>query len=297
MSIESRDVPSVDADLARLEVTESIPDRQRIFNEMFPLARREQMLTTASVDSKGRKVLYYRAMPWEKVFDLLQKSRQTPADYWGDVHEPLSSKSQQELKYFLLNYYNWYLKPQNEASIENNAVSMKELLELIFKDALPHELAAAIQEANYSSMMPLIRKYINPQYLKNSHTGSVYQKFSPYLSMSVGGPVMSLDHMPNYVYVEMIVPDDKIIIHPHGCRGEKEVFIEELQRDYISRVYTQPQLREEVVLNPSTIVGAYHQDQESNNTLITLQQWRWDEKTEDCLPPALAAHADWTQCV
>lgn len=275
----------------KLRESESIEERQNILNELFPLSRRQEMLRGASVDVKGRRVLYYRYMRWEKIFELLEKGEQTSMDYVENPHARLSDEDVLRLQTFFLDYAVDFL---HEGEWEDlKSLSLEELINGVFKDVSWKERAELIREPTYEVVLPFIRKYVAAAYTRGRHTGSTLQRFSPFLGMSVGGPIRTLyGRNEVYAYVEMIVPDHKIIPHPEGVQGEKEVFIERLDRAYISRIYTDQQLWDEILESPDSMVGKYlanHRGEGCRTILEALEQWRWHEETEDCLPASVNA--------
>ncbi len=275
-----------------LRESKSIEERQNILNELFPLSRRQEMLRGASVDVKGRRVLYYRYMRWEKVFELLEKGEQTSMDYVQNPYARLSDEDVLRLRTFFIDYAVDFLNEGEWEDFKN--LSLEELIERIFTGVSREERTELIKEPTYRIVLPFIRKRVAATYTRGRHTGSTLQRFSPFLGMSVGGPIRTLYGWNEaYAYVEMIVPDHKIIPHPEGVQGEKEVFIERLDRAYISRIYTDQQLWDEILESPDSMVGKYlanHRGEGCRTVLEALEQWRWHEKTQDCLPASVKAN-------
>ncbi|MBP6944503.1 hypothetical protein KBD61_01400 [Patescibacteria group bacterium] len=272
--------------VSKLRSTESAEERQRILNTLFPLTHRKEMVNGASTDRKGRKVLYYRYIKWDKLFNLLERGKQMPMDYVKDPQAPLSAEDLYYLASFIKDYA---IESLHKRELRGTKPSLEELLNIAFPHVSPEERARLIKPT-YAIVLPFIRKYVDQKYIGRRHTGSMLQRFSPFLGMSVGGPISPLFDERD-VYIEMVIPDRVIIPHSEGVQGEKEVFIEEIRREYISRVHASGQLYEEAISNPSSMIGTYYADHpdECRTPLEALDRWRWSEKTEDCLPAAVAA--------
>lgn len=118
------------------------------------------------------------------------------------------------------------------------------------------------------------------------HTGSVHQKFSSTISLSVGGIIS--DHLrPSRVYVELVIPDEEVEVHPEHVRGEKEVFVQRIKSEWISRVYVDSeQMRNELITDPNSNIGKFVIEK---NVEVgqEVNRWRWDEPTENYLPKKL----------
>jgi hypothetical protein len=238
------------------------------------------------MDRKGRRVLYYRYIKWDKLFNLLERGEQISMDYVKDPQAPLSPEDLYHLANFIKDYA---IDSLHKRELRGTKPSLEEIIDTAFPNVSQEE-RARLTKPTYAIILPFIRKYVDQKYIGRRHTGSMLQKFSPFLGMSVGGPINPLFDERN-VYIEMVIPDSQIIPHPEGVQAEKEVFIEQIKREYISRVHASDQLYREAINNPNSMIGTYyaaHPD-ECRTPLEALDRWRWSEKTEDCLPVAIAA--------
>ncbi len=277
--------------LADFDRATSVEEQQEALNHMFPLERRERMIASSSSDVRGRKVVYYRYMTWDKLKELLHRGHQVPFDYAVTPEQKFSGEEQSELKELLLDYVDFLCEYKKTFS-ENAADDMRNLnldhiFKKIFTDVADEEIQHVVSTLNYTTVLAFIKKHVDRQYLKIRHTGSVLQKFSPYLSASVGAPISSLQgRKGTKVYVEMVIPDKQVSLHPEGVQGEKEVLIEKIEREHIVRVYTSDQLWTELLHNPESVIGRYAQEN-NKDPLEAIESWRWREKTEDYLPVGL----------
>ncbi len=274
--------------LAQLKQTEEREDRAEILQEIFPEARREEMLQMASEDSKGRKVKYYRFIRWDKFMKLLENKKLTAMDYFN-LDEKVDEK---ELFYFFIDYAD-FLKVLDRFEEDYKALSWSELMSRVFPTLTPQETQSFLNDLSFRNILPFVQKNVDPLYMRRRHTGSVGQKFSSLLSLSVGG--ITTDHLgKNTVYLEMVMPDDKITPHPEGVEGEKEVFTDEINLYNVARVYDSVQIWDDIIMNPDTIIGAYQAkiDYSKGSHSPAVEQWRWGERTNDYLPTSLAKQGE-----
>jgi len=258
-------------------------DRIQILQQIFPESRKEQMLQLASEDTKGRKVKYYRYIKWDKFMKLLENKKLTAMDYFN-LDEKID---EQELFYFLLDYAR-YLKVVDILQEDYKAISLPELASRVFPQLTISEIKPFLENLSFRNILPFVRNNIDPQYMRRRHTGSVAQKFSSLLSLSVGG--ITTDHLgKNSVYLEMVMPDDKITPHPEGVEGEKEDFTDEINLYNVTRIYDSVQIWDDIIMNPGTTIGAYQAkiDYSKGSSSSGVEQWRWGEKTNDYLPKSL----------
>ena len=127
--------------------------------------------------------------------------------------------------------------------------------------------------------------------MKRVYTGSVGQKFSTFLSMSVGGVISTLssDRYPyQKVYCEIVKRD--IMPHESGVPGEKEVFVKKLNLSDIAGVYVDDNKIFELIRNDITFSqGHFSKEHQAVNRFSddAIENWRWDVETADCLPNRL----------
>lgn len=250
------------------------------YEEQFPLSRRAEMIGNASKDRRGRSVIYYRYMP-QKMLDKLLEDGMT--DSVGHFDQPDTPISENHVKDVLMDWLKNY-------EIE---YKLDVILEEVHKKNpyLANELAFLVTQNLLTPRMlhPLLDENLDRKTLMNAHTGSMNQVLSPYLSMSVGGVITS--HLPrNYVYVELVIPDEYVEPQVAGFEGEKEVLTKQLRKEWITRVYTSTkQLWDEIITNPETPIGQYYERGRSSgdHPFDAIEKWRWEERTEDYLPVSL----------
>ena len=220
-------------------------------------------------------------MLWGQFFKLLEKGSQTSIDYWPSKEEAVE---EDELKYYFIEYLTKF--KSGEFTLLRQK-SLTEIMELVCEGVTPTELQQAVAEMNYGSIIPLVQKYLPEAYLQERHGGGLMRKFGPYLSVSVGGPIL----LPtdNLVTVEMVLPDEVVEINPTSLVGEKEVLIRKLPLDAVTRAYTANQMYTEIVENPNSNVGAYNNEHpvEVGSGTNALEEWRWHAPTEDYFPVSL----------
>jgi|GEM_PF-6089989 len=280
--------------ISLLEKAETAKEKQKILNEIFPKERRDQMIADSSEDINGRGVRYYRYIKFPKLLGILKTGKLSAHDYFN-LQEAVDIKM---LKDFLIRHWS-YLEENNHPDIdfeklieEEDDLKKKSLADIFpetFPEANPQDIEMVVANPNNQNILAFIEKYASEKFLKAIHTGSSMQCFSPYLSMSVGGIINDCVRDNRCVYLEIVVPNERIILHPETDQGEKEVLIKEIKKENISRVFTDSeQLKQEVLEDISSAIGDFG----SKHKLIPcrgglVEQWRWDEKTEDCLPVGL----------
>lgn len=253
------------------------------YNEQFPPQRRREMLDNASLDRSGRPVVYYRYMRHDIFKKLITQGSITALDHFEDPDEAFDPR---ELAAAL-----WSLQPDVEDSPsrmdeDNLNVAIRSL------DRSNASLARALGElaaaGNFTprSVHPLMLEQVDHRDLMRMHAGSLYLRFSPYLSLSVGCVIVDAV-FPEYVYAEFVIPDAEVEPNPEAFKGEMEVMATHLQADWVTRVYTSTaQLRYEITTNPQTPVGKYYGTVEADRT-PPIDLWRWYEPIEDYLPVSL----------
>jgi hypothetical protein len=269
--------------IKRLKETANIDERQEILNSIFTKKRQEKMVADASLDIKGRKVRYYRYMPFEDFLRLLENKKIRPTGRSGMEQVP-----QTKFNEFLSRYLEdqmWSAETDYEKKRDflekAQTLSTPELLRLVFPRVSQKAAETLLADLTYQN----VRKFFDDKIdLKNKlhyHIGSYWMKFFSYLSASVGGIIRK--HLrPNEVYAEMIIPDDAVIVGERHFEGEKEALFKEMNLSNISRVYAgYDQLHEEIVDNPQTAIG---QIKESRSSLSKIETWRWKEPTIEYLP-------------
>lgn len=269
--------------------------KQKILNELFPLDRRERMIASASEDKRGRKVRYYRYIKFPKFLEILKNGKQSAADY----SNPNEIADKKLFKDFLVDFWSFGQELRHpETDLEDlfreednlRKEDLREVMNAVFPAVSQEEKDRVVANPTNENILVFIERYVDEGYIKRRHTGSVMQRFSPFLSMSVGGVINDsvLEH-DDYVYIETVIADEKIILHPETDQGEKEVLVREIKKEDVSRVFIDfNQLKREVLGDKTSAIGDFI----SKNKISPyrgglVEQWRWDEKTSDCLPKSL----------
>ncbi len=279
-------------DLETLQNATTNEERRSVLERLFPEPRRGKMLEGASEDSKGRKVKYYRYMKWPMFYKLLENKKLTAIDHFPDLDEQVDHR---EFCYFVLDYYVHFLKTAGEdlekefnLFDELKVLPLDQVLAKVFPLADEQERRQLATNLNYRHILPFVKKYFDPAYVRRRHSGSATQKFSSNLSLSVGGIIS--DHLSKKsVYVEMVIPDRRITPHHDALQGEKEVFTEEIELYNVVRTYDSEQIWTDIILNPDTEIGKLRSEiEEEGFRRSPVEKWRWDFPTNDYLPVSLA---------
>ena len=264
--------------LSTLEGLSDRKEKQEILNQFFPQSRRQEMFTSSSRDIEGRPVCYYRKMNWHTLLKLLKIGELNALDHFPNPDEPADKT---ELKYFLARRLEG---DERLDMIRNNDYAT--ILEMTMPGLSIEEKAVMLGEPTYRQLLPIFERHFDRRFMRSVHTGSVDQKFSSAISLSVGGIIS--DHLrPARVYVELIIPDEEVEVHPEHVRGEKEVFVRRIKSEWISRVYVDPeQMRDELIADQNSNIGRFVTEKDLQNNR-EVERWRWDEPTENYLPKDL----------
>ncbi|NCT54784.1 hypothetical protein GW758_02375 [Candidatus Falkowbacteria bacterium] len=273
-----------EAMLEELSNIKNLPiiEGQSVVDKIFSNQRREKKLAEQEDDGNGLKVRYFRKMSLEAFIKMAKVGYQDAASY-AEEEPPIID--QRELKYFIIDSFSL----DKQEKIETKGLSLKDLVNEHFGVDVYERLAES--DFSYACVMDFINNYLDEKYLKQTHTGSVMQKLSPFLSMSVGGVISTLssDKYPyRKIYCE-IVKDD-IIPHQSGVNGEKEVFIKKLEMGDIAGVYVDDNKIFELIRNDNTFSqGNYYREHQNEMQYSDdiIQKWRWEVNTNDCLPKRL----------
>ena len=236
-------------------------------------------------DSRGLKVRYFRKMSLEAFLKMAKIGYQDAASY---AEEGPPDINQEELKRLVI----WSLPIDLQDKMEKRKYNFKELVDQNFGQGIYEKMA--ISNFSYSSVMDFINSYLDEEYLKEVHTGSLMQKISPFLSMSVGGVISTLSNERRSckkVYCEIVKKD--IITHKLGVNGEKEVFVKNLKMSDIAGVYIDDDKIFDLIKKDNTFSQGrfYEENKDNKDNFIWLsdfiQKWRWEVDTNDCLPKRL----------
>lgn len=266
------------AELIAEETDKSI--RQEMFNKLFPEERRKNLVESASEDSKGRKVRYYRMMPVDKFLDLL-KSGVWDEETFEDDDKP----NLKELTYYIYDLARWTKSFDKFDLLKRDNVA--DFLADIFPTAPASELGNLLSANSHSEVRKFFAKYADKTALRAMHRGAS-TKFNPYFSCSVGGP--SYSYRDGIVCLEMVIPDEEVEYDELALEQEKEVYLRKLNLSWVTRVYDSGekgnlQWIDEVVYNPDLPLGEYTQNKYiPSMDASEISAWTNGEKTRGCVP-------------
>ena len=161
---------------------------QEALDKVFSPERQAELVATASVDCEGRKVRYYRYISREKLCTLLEKGELTALDYYDSEY---SDQDNESLHIFLARY----MRDSFPEGKKYSDFTLEDLLLMSFGEVADaeviHEIFLNIETRNWPAILEFVRVNVDPLFVRRSHSGGSYsgQKFSDYLSISVGGPM------------------------------------------------------------------------------------------------------------
>lgn len=240
-------------------------------------------MSKASEDSKGRKVRYYRLMDLEIFLKLIEEGA------WNEHTIPDGEGfTTEELFAYLYDLTRWTRSFINLDDITVDTV--KDHLKDIFPTAAEEAIQNLLVAKKYSEVRSFLSKFADKNALKSMHR-SFSSKFNPYFSCSVGGPAYSYGE--GLVCLEMVMPDDLVETDKNAFEEEKEVYLRELNLNWITRVYGEgeegnQQWMDEVIYNPELPIGEHTRDKyDPYSDYSEISSWTRGEKTVDCLPVGL----------
>lgn len=255
--------------------------RQTLLDKIFTPELRAQKIASAELDQAGRPVRFYRYMSSKILAQLLANGEQRAKDI-DLIHDSTSTQEQspliedQSLLYIL---HRLVQKKYKNTDLKYSFKTPNEIIHDLFSPNDADKLLTLIQANDQDGIRQFLVTHTPEEFRQQIHTGSMGQKFSDYISLSVGGPINdSLYHHKDmaYVYVEMIIPSDRLTYTHSTFPGEKEVFVNELKRDDIAFVAaSNTAFRQEILHHPNTPW--------QNDSTEEWQRWR-AAPTEEYLP-------------
>jgi hypothetical protein len=262
----------------------NIESQQAILDSIFTDQRREQLIAHASKDSHGRPVKYLRRMPLEKALLILENGQGNALDYYPNLETPID----EEVFIYFLREYGIRDHIDKDEFRGTRDATINELLHKAFPDPqLDQDIEYLAKNLTYRNTLNFISKNMATNSIAAAHAGAYTQRFSPLLSASVGG-IITESLRAGSVYVEMIIPDEEIILHENGIatEGEKEVLLRQIKTEYISRIYVSTQkLQQEQIYDKSSSLATIAEQEEYPSDIVN--KWRWDQRTAEYLPIAL----------
>ncbi len=270
--------------IRRLEAIKNLPVQagQAAIDQLFTAQRREQKLAEQEEDNQGLRVRYFRKMTFAAFVKMARKGYQDAAAY---AEEETVKVNPEELKHFIINCLPFEVVDKFE--VKN--IKLKDLIAEHFGQNIYEKLEQS--EFSYEGVMDFVNRYIPEADLKQIHTGSVGQKFSPFLSLSVGGVISTLtsEKYPyQKIYCEIVKRD--IISHKTGVKGEKEVFAKKIKMSDIIGAYVDDNKIFELIRNDKTFSqGNFYNKHQAEMRFLddAIGKWRWEVDTNDCLPNRL----------
>lgn len=256
--------------------------QQKLMDSIFTPDRRDRMIESASQDRHGRKVRYFRDISFEQLKQLLITGEQSQYSYVRNLEEQVDFDDVRSALVRRLACF-------EEMSISQRInLSKEDFFQRAFgENATAAEIDDVLEHFDYAHVLPFLERYVDQDVLLDIHAGGLSQKFSPFLSMSVGGIIRELS--PGRVCLEIVMPDNAVTPHSRdysGMQGEKEVFARRISVRDISRVYTDNDtLRKDEIENPARPISNY-----ADSSGDPVGEWRWNEDIRDYLPISLLPH-------
>lgn len=289
---ESNDVVISAETLQSLRAEEDPTKQQNILDSIFTQDRRAEMLGNASKDRHGRPVRYFRLMDYGKLLRLLEEGEQTYRSYTDDLEASVDTEHLNDLVTSIARR-RAYDAGESTANISQNSTEGK--INLAFQDLIPDAMLDELSHKaeagalSYDELIRLIDTHLPTTIIQGIHSGHANQRFSPFLSLSIGGPLRAEFPPHKKTYVELTLPDESVIPDDPEHKPiskEMEVFTRKIERENIARVYTDAVvLRRDQIMNPCTAIGAYYL--RLGDAQEAVDEWRFNEDTDDYLPSSL----------
>lgn len=271
-------------------VTTPLEDKIRIARELFPSARKKELLKSASLDSKGRQVRYFRWMSQEELKELLLPSISNPHHL---VVAEMFSKKKEEIKRALLSF-----------------LKENELEDKLSSDV--RELEENFTLENYRrfiyTKLPLLELF---RLQISASGGGMYDGLTGLISCSVGAPFLPPskpsqgNEFKDIPIVEMVIPDKDIHVHPLfktlNIEMEKEVVATQLRKEWITDIYLiEEDMAERLLKDPRSPAHPFFEAKTEKHGFFeltpspfdTLQEWKISESIAECIPVSKLADID-----
>jgi len=238
---------------------------QKFYDSRFADDRREEMLACASEDKSGRKVRYFRYMRRDRFLDLLNRGFEI-----ADGGEQIEY-SEDDLVDLLSELACYHYEMNGIDCDDFGDTISKDLIYSAFPSISVDELNKVLNGTSLQFIKMLVDKYVSRGVQNRLHTGSRLMQFCSLLSVSVAAPIKEFIGRGEIVYVEMVIPDQSIVLNKNYFEGEKEVL------DYIRS-------------GKDSNIAEYFSE---NKQILTgfddvVNRWRWDTSLNDYLPISLA---------
>ena len=277
--------------LEALRGTTDKEEQQMVVDALFTEERRMEKWDRAPRDASDRPVRYYRSMPVERFFQLLESGKQSRQDYD-------EAEQKQDPERAIIDVCVRYLEHMNQAEgrfdddLYDRVTLLDEALQLAFPEHAQH-LRTAFHEKQFDVIRELFEQYIPKRLHHVIYGGGLGRQFTPFIALSVGGTIQpSIQDMGRRnggVYIEAVIPTNRMSFRDSGeefCEGEKEVFTKEIRlEDVTSVVINDVAYRERFVESSTSNISLFAKTLERHLRVYeAVERWRWDTRTEDYLP-------------
>lgn len=275
--------------ISKLTNTETpVKEKLTIVKELFPEDRKREKLALASVDSKGRKVRYFRRLTYAELGGILEGGEMS------SLNNPEVKSLFEKQKIYIKSELIRFLEEQNLLD------GLKLELDKLFEDFTLENYVNFIQ-----TKIPSLEFYR----LQISASGGGYFKgITGISSLSVGAPFgppldASIDrseHKEGVPVIEMIIPAEEVHIHPlfktMNLEMEKEVEVLKINSDWITDVYlSERDLIERFAEDPNTVLfpfwgkeishDGWPRRYETRHSIFdTIQEWKRSESIAELVP-------------
>lgn len=256
------------------ELTDSetpIERRRALCKKLFPEEKKERLHQQASLDRKGRPVVYFRLVGADELNKILNDEVQS-------IDNPNVEKNYKDHGQWILSYLQRRLDP-----------SMPGLAELQ-------------ENFTYENAMQFLYGKLPRKELARLHKDGALGNITGILSTSIGAPMQ--DPTPKDVAIEMVIPDTEVLVYPTGTDNlsyEREVGLTRIKKEWIADIYLgEDDFKERFLQNPTYPASAYFGKPETADgrrrsrysAIETLQDWTNTETVEDLLPASKLPELD-----
>lgn len=248
-----------------------IEKRKALAKKLFSEENKEKLHQQASIDRKGRPVVYFRLVGADELKKILNGEVQS-------IDNPNVEKNYKEHEQWILSYLQRRLDPSTP------------------------DFAELQEDFTYENAMQFLYGKLPRKELAQLHKDGILGNITGILSTSIGAPMQ--DPTPKDVAIEMVIPDAEILVYPAGIDNlsyEREVGLTHIKKEWIADMYFgEDDFRERFLQNPRYPASAYFGKSETTDgrqrsrysAVETLQDWTNTETMEDLLPASKLPELD-----
>ncbi|MDP2668331.1 MAG: hypothetical protein Q8P07_00635 [bacterium] len=261
-----------------------LEEKIKIVRELFPAEHKETMLASASRDTRGRTVRYFRVTTYKDIERLLTLGETTASE--NSSNDEIFEKKKIQIKSSLARFL--------------EELKLKEKFAKDFQ-----ELSENFTLKNYQQFIQTKLSRLDLFRLQISmHGGGMYGGITGLTSCSVGGPLLTpKEPIPREGYeglpvIEMVIPDEEVLVHPLfktlNIEMEKEVNTKRLKVEWITDIYlSEKDFIERFVADERVPLHSFHDrstymtdglPRMSWSAFDTLQDWKRSESIADLIP-------------